>query len=128
VNAEVEFPGATEVKALELVDAIVEITEIHRFAPTAADRRHLACFDATLDCQSRGLKNGWKRQKMESSLVAQRGFVRRQWPEMNVEQKNPANLLQSLPALRNPTVSNLSLQDGWRWRQSSRTSRSRIDS
>jgi len=31
---------------------------------------------------------------------------------MNVEQKNLANLLQSLPALRNPTVSNLSLA-GW---------------
>ena len=32
--------------------------------------------------------------------------------KMNIAQKNLANLLQSLPALRNPTVSNLSLP-GW---------------
>jgi ATP phosphoribosyltransferase len=31
---------------------------------------------------------------------------------MNIEEKNLANLLQSLPSLRNPTVSNLS-QKGW---------------
>ena len=32
--------------------------------------------------------------------------------KMNIEQKNLAKLLQSLPSLRNPTVSSLS-QNGW---------------
>jgi ATP phosphoribosyltransferase len=32
--------------------------------------------------------------------------------KMNIAKKNLANLLQSLPALRNPTISNLS-QEGW---------------
>jgi len=39
---------------------------------------------------------------------------------MNIaeKKKNLKSLLKNLPALRNPTISNLSLKGWWRWRRS----------
>ena len=118
VNAEVEFSwGATEVKAPELVDAIVEITE----TGSSLRANKLRIVDTLLVSTPRLIanhgawKDGWKRQKIEVLALLLRGALEAEAKvglKMNVEQKNLANLLQSLPALRNPTVSNLSLA-GW---------------
>src|SRR4029434_9305000 len=118
VKAEVEFSwGATEVKAHELVDAIVEITE----TGSSLRANKLRIVDTLLVSTPRLIanhgawKNGWKRQKIETLALLLRGALEAEAKvglKMNVEQKNLANLLQSLPALRNPTVSNLSLA-GW---------------
>src|SRR5438046_5035766 len=118
VKAEVEFSwGATEVKAHELVDAIVEITE------TGASLRanKLRILDTLLVSTPRLIanhtswKNGWKRRKIETMALLLRGALEAETKvglKMNIARKNLANLLLTLPALRNPTISNLS-QEGW---------------
>jgi ATP phosphoribosyltransferase len=60
-------------------------------------------------------KNNWKRQKIENLALLLKGALEAEAMvglKMNIAQKNLAKLLQSLPALRNPTISNLS-QTGW---------------
>lgn len=118
VKAEVEFSwGATEVKAHELVDAIVEITE------TGASLRanKLRIVDTLLYSTPRLIANHaswkelWKRQKIETLALLLRGALEAEAKvglKMNIAEKNLQNLLQTLPALRNPTVSHLSLA-GW---------------
>src|SRR5712671_6791764 len=118
VKAEVEFSwGATEVKAHELVDAIVEITE------TGASLRanKLRIVDTLLISTPRLIvnhtawKDKWKRQKIETMALLLRGALEAEAKvglKMNIARKNLANLLQTLPALRNPTISSLS-QEGW---------------
>jgi len=118
VKAEVEFSwGATEVKAHELVDAIVEITETG--ASLRANR--LRIVDTLLVSTPRLIvnhiawKDPWKRQKIETLALLLRGALEAESKvglKMNLEQKNLDRLLLSLPALRNPTVAHLS-QPGW---------------
>src|SRR5436190_3229247 len=118
VKAEVEFSwGATEVKAHELVDAIVEITE------TGASLRanKLRIVETLLTSTPRLIvnhdswKNKWKRQKIETMALLLKAAIEAETKvglKMNIEQKNLQGLLESLPALRRPTISNLS-QPGW---------------
>jgi ATP phosphoribosyltransferase len=118
VKAEVEFSwGATEFKAHELVDAIVELTE------TGASLRanKLRIVDTLLVSTPRLIVNhdswrdDWKRQKIETLALLLKGALEAEAKvgvKMNIQQKNLEQLLQNLPALRNPTVSSLSLQ-GW---------------
>ena len=118
VQAEVEFSwGATEFKAHELVDAIVELTETGsslranklRIVDTllVSTPRLIANFDSW--------KDAWKREKIETLALLLKGALDAEAKvglKMNVAEKNLAKLLQTLPALRNPTISNLSLA-GW---------------
>jgi ATP phosphoribosyltransferase len=118
VNAEVEFSwGATEVKAHELVDAIVEITE----TGSSLRANKLRIVDTLLTSTPRLIvnhaswKDPWKRQKIEIMALLLKGALEAEAKvglKMNIEQKNLKGLLESLPALRRPTISNLS-QDGW---------------
>jgi len=118
VKAEVEFSwGATEVKAHELVDAIVEVTE----TGSSLRANKLRIVDTLLTSTPRLIvnhdswKNVWKRQKIETLALLLRGALEAEAKvglKMNIEQKRLANLLQTLPALRNPTISQLS-QPGW---------------
>ncbi|MBI3415701.1 MAG: ATP phosphoribosyltransferase, partial [Verrucomicrobia bacterium] len=60
-------------------------------------------------------KDKWKRRKIETLSLLLKGALEAEAKvglKMNLEEKNLANLLQSLPALRNPTISHLSLA-GW---------------
>jgi ATP phosphoribosyltransferase len=118
VKAEVEFSwGATEVKAHEMVDAIVEITE----TGSSLRANNLRIVD-TLLCSTPRLianhdswKNKWKRQKIETLALLLRGALEAEAKvgvKMNIAQKNLPGLLEALPALRNPTISALS-QPGW---------------
>ena len=118
VKAEVEFSwGATEVKAHELVDAIVEITE----TGSSLRANKLRVIDTLLVSTPRLIanhaswKDKWKRRKMETLALLLKGALEAEAKvglKMNIAEKNLAKLLKSLPALRNPTVSKLS-QPGW---------------
>lgn len=118
VQAEVEFSwGATEVKAHELVDAIVEITE----TGSSLRANKLRIVDTLLYSTPRLIanqqswKNSWKRQKIERIALLLKGALEAEAKvglKMNVARKNLDRLLKTLPALRNPTISNLS-QEGW---------------
>src|SRR5207247_1185654 len=118
VKAEVEFSwGATEVKAHELVDAIVEITE----TGSSLRANKLRIIDTLLVSTPRLIanhaawKDRWKAQKIETLALLLQGALEAEAKvglKMNIAQRNLAKLLKSLPALRNPTISNLS-QDGW---------------
>lgn len=117
VKAEVEFSwGATEVKAHELVDAIVEITE----TGSSLRANRLRIVDTLLVSTPRLIvnhnswKDPWKRQKIETLALLLRGALEAESKvglKMNLERKNLDRLLRELPALRNPTVANLSQPD-----------------
>jgi ATP phosphoribosyltransferase len=118
VKAEVEFSwGATEVKAHELVDAIVEITE----TGSSLRANNLRIVDTLLTSTPRLIanhdswKDKWKRAKIETLSLLLRGALEAEAKvglKMNIARQNLGNLLRTLPALRNPTVSTLS-QEGW---------------
>jgi len=118
VKAEVEFSwGATEVKAHELVDAIVEVTE----TGSSLRANKLRIVDTLLTSTPRLIvnheswKDSWKRNKIEILALLLRGALEAEAKvglKMNIEQSRLENLLKTLPALRNPTISQLSLP-GW---------------
>jgi ATP phosphoribosyltransferase len=118
VKADVEFSwGATEIKARELVDAIVEITE----TGSSLRANNLRIVDTLMTSTPRLIvnhdswKNSFKRQKLEKIAMLLKGAIDAEAKvglKLNIEEKNLAKLLKSLPALRNPTVSHLSM-DGW---------------
>jgi len=118
VKADVEFSwGATEVKAHELVDAIVEVTE----TGSSLRANKLRIVDELLSSTPRLIvnhnswKDSWKRKKIETLAMLLKGALDAEAKvglKMNIEEKNLARLLKELPALRNPTISSLSLK-GW---------------
>ena len=118
VKAHVEFSwGATEVKAHELVDAIVEITETGSSLRANKLRivDELMVSTPRLIANHASWKNAWKRRKIETMALMLKGALEAEAKvglKMNLEQKNLAPLLESLPALRRPTISSLS-QAGW---------------
>ncbi|MGB9603967.1 MAG: ATP phosphoribosyltransferase, partial [Limisphaerales bacterium] len=117
-KAEVEFSwGATEVKAHELVDAIVELTE----TGSSLRANKLRIIDTILVSTPRLIanhnswKDKWKRKKIETIAMLLKGALEAESKvgiKMNVAENNLQNLISSLPALRNPTISPLS-QKGW---------------
>jgi len=118
VKAEVEFSwGATEVKAHELVDAIVEITETG--SSLRANKLRivdtLLCSTPRLIANHSCWKDPWKRKKIETLALLLKGALEAESKvglKMNIARKNLDTLLRTLPALRNPTISSLS-QEGW---------------
>jgi len=118
VKAEVEFSwGATEVKAHELVDAIVEVTE----TGSSLRANKLRIVDELLSSTPRLIanraawQNNWKRTKIETIALLLKGALEAEAKvglKMNIREKDLPKLLKSLPSLRNPTISSLSLE-GW---------------
>ena len=98
VKAEVEFSwGATEVKAHELVDAIVEITE----TGSSLRANKLRIIDTLLTSTPRLIanhkswKNRWKRQKIETLALLLKGALEAEAKvglKMNIAEKNLASL------------------------------------
>lgn len=114
VEAEIEFSwGATEVKAHEFVDAIVEATE----TGSSLRANHLRIVDTVLESTTRMIANldawndPWKREKIESlalllqAAIAAHGKV---GLKMNVPVAGQKEIIGLLPALTSPTVSQLS--------------------
>ncbi len=114
VKARVEFSwGATEVKVPELADAIVEITE----TGSSLRANHLRVVDTLLESSTwfianrAAWKDSWKREKIENIVLLLEGAIKarsRVGLMMNVRRADLDNVLAALPALRNPTVAQLS--------------------
>lgn len=119
VKAIVEFSwGATEAKlAAGLVDAIVELTETG--ATLEANNLRIVdtvCSSVTqLIVNKKSWQDSWKRKKIENLSLLLVGAVEAQEKvglKMNVREKDLQKVSDILPAMRKPTISNLS-QDGW---------------
>ena len=118
VNATVKFShGATEVKIPHLCDAIVEITE----TGSTLRANQLRIVDVVIESVTMLIANKeswaekWKRNKAKSLYILLSGALAAQNKvglKMNIAQENLQSLLAILPAMRNPTISQLS-QDGW---------------
>tara|TARA_B100000315_G_scaffold35543_1_gene30195 strand:+ start:8100 stop:8978 length:879 start_codon:yes stop_codon:yes gene_type:complete len=117
VNAHVEFSwGATEVKAPNLVDAIVEVTE----TGSSLRANGLRIVDTVLQSNTKFIvnkdsyKDPWKKKKVDIIVMLLKGALAaegRVGLMMNVKKKNLDNVLKILPALQKPTISELSNQD-----------------
>ena len=117
VTAEIEFSwGATEVKAPELVDAIVELTE----TGSSLKANNLRIVETIVSsypqliANKQAWKDKWKRRKIETIALMLRGALAAEEKvglKMNVPRAKLAALLKALPALRNPTISTLSREE-----------------
>ncbi|MCU0770187.1 MAG: ATP phosphoribosyltransferase [Verrucomicrobia bacterium] len=118
VKADVEFSwGATEVKAHELVDAIVEVTETGSSLRANKLRivETLLVSTPRLIANRTSWKQSWKRNKIETLALLLKGALEAESKvglKMNLREGDLKTLLKALPALRNPTISQLSLP-GW---------------
>jgi len=118
VNAEVEFSwGATEAKCPHLVDAIVELTE----TGSSLKANKLRIVDTLLTSTTRlfanqeAWKDTWKREKLENLAMLLKGAIEAEGLvglKLNLEQKNQEAILKLLPALKRPTVAQLT-EPGW---------------
>ena len=118
VTADVEFSwGATEVKAPDLVDAIVEVTE----TGNSLRANNLRIVEVLLKSNTQLIANKaawddpWKREKIENIAMLMEGAIRaegRVGLKMNARKEDVNAIVGLLPALRNPTVSPL-FSDGW---------------
>jgi ATP phosphoribosyltransferase len=114
VTAKVEFSwGATEVKPPELADAIVEVTE----TGSSLRANKLRIVETVMESNTQLIanvdswKDSWKRRKLEDMRMLLEGAINalgKVGLMLNVEKKNLASVLGVLPALKNPTISNLS--------------------
>ena len=118
VTAKVEFSwGATEVKPPVLADAIVEVTE----TGSSLRANKLRIVETVLESNTQLIANvdSWKdaakRRKMEDIHLLLDGAINalgRVGLMLNVRKQCLAAVLSILPALKNPTISNLS-DDEW---------------
>lgn len=118
VKAQVDFSwGATEAKAnMELVDAIVELTETG--SSLRANNLKIidtVCMSTTQFIANKtSYKNRWKREKIDNIALLLKGALlaeNKVGLKMNVTRKNLDKVLRILPALKKPTVSELSDKD-----------------
>jgi ATP phosphoribosyltransferase len=117
VKAKVEFSwGATEVKPPELADAIVEVTE----TGSSLRANKLRIVETVLESNTQFIanreawSNEWKRRKLSDIkllLEAAISALSRVGLMMNVPRANLEAVLSVLPALKNPTISQLSDPD-----------------
>jgi len=118
VTANVEFSwGATEVKAPKLVDAIVEVTQ----TGSSLRANKLRIVAEVLQSTTRFIanhnayKDDWKRKKIDDIVLMLKAAMSAEGMVglmMNVESKNLQNIVDILPALQKPTISQLS-DAGW---------------
>lgn len=114
VDAEVEFSwGATEVKVPDLVDAIADITE----TGSSLRANNLRIVETMFYTNTKFIanKDAWanpeKRAKIESIALLLQAALDANGKvglKMNLPKESLARLINSLPALRKPTISQLS--------------------
>jgi len=117
VSAKVEFSwGATEVKPPVLADAIVEVTE----TGSSLRANKLRIIETVLESNTQLIANvdSWrdasKRRKIEDIRLLLEGAINalgRVGLILNVRKESLPAILNILPALKNPTISNLSDPD-----------------
>ena len=118
VTAEVEFSwGATEVKVPELVDAIVDLTE----TGSSLRANKLRVIDVLMETNTvliankKSWANGQKRAKIENIALMLDAALQADTKvglKLNLERSKLSEVLDNLPALRNPTISSLT-DDQW---------------
>ena len=118
VRAHVEFSwGATEVKPPLLADAIVEVTE----TGSSLRANKLKILDTVMESNTVLIANrsawqdAWKRQKLENIKLLLEGAMLafgKVGLMLNVHKDNLRAVLNVLPALKQPTISELS-EAGW---------------
>ncbi len=118
VRAQVEFSwGATEAKAGILVDAIAELTE----TGSSLRANKLRIIDEIMSSTTRFIanqkawRNPWKRQKIENLAILLKGALAAEGMvglKMNLKEEDLGKIVELLPALKNPTISRLTLP-GW---------------
>jgi ATP phosphoribosyltransferase len=114
VKAEVEYSwGATEVKPPDLADAIVEVTE----TGNSLRANKLKIIDTLLESNTKLIankaawKDKWKREKIENMAMLLQGAINAQGKvglKWNMKKADLKDIIEKLPALRNPTISALS--------------------
>jgi len=117
VKAKVEFSwGATEVKPPVLADAIVEVTE----TGSSLRANGLRIIDTVLESNTKFIVNHvawedeWKRNKIETVILLLQSAIQATGKVglmLNVRRDNLDRVLSVLPALKRPTISNLSEPD-----------------
>jgi ATP phosphoribosyltransferase len=118
VKARVEFSwGATEVKVPQLADAIVEVTE----TGSSLRANHLRVLDTLLESATWFIANRaawkdlWKHEKIVNMAMLLEGAIKaynRVGLMLNLRREDLDKVLAALPALRNPTIAQLS-DAGW---------------
>jgi ATP phosphoribosyltransferase len=113
VNASVEFSwGATEVKPPELADAIVEVTE----TGSSLRANKLRIVETVLESNTKLIANKaawedpWKREKIENMAMLLQGAINAQGKvglKMNAPKAALDKIMEGIPALRQPTISDL---------------------
>src|SRR6218665_2611873 len=113
INAEVEFSwGATEVKVPDLVDAIVDVTE----TGSSIKANRLRIVDTLLTsfphfyAGKDAAADPWKKEKMERIAMLIKGALAARGKvglKMNLPTAKLPEVLEKLPSLRRPTVSQL---------------------
>lgn len=117
VNAMVSFSwGATEVKPPLLADAISELTETGR----SLKANNLRVIDTILVSTPRVIMNqasfddSWKKKKVDNMITLLKGALlaeQKVMLKMNVHSSNLEKVVDLLPALRKPTISNLCAEE-----------------
>ena len=118
VKARVEFSwGATEVKPPELADAIVEVTE----TGSSLRANKLRILETVLESNTQLIANReawadvWKRKKLQDIKLLLEGAMNalgKVGLMLNVRKEDLQTVLAVLPALKNPTIGQLS-DDTW---------------
>ena len=118
VSAKVEFSwGATEVKPPVLADAIVEVTE----TGSSLRANNLRIVETVLQSTTQLIasetawKDEWRRRKLEDLRLLLDGAINalgKVGLMMNVNKKDLSAVLETLPALKKPTISHLS-DEAW---------------
>jgi len=117
VKADVEFSwGATEVKAKIGVDAIVEVTETGSSLRANNLREVCTICESTtqLIANRKSWMIPWKRDKIENLAMLLKGAILAEEMvglKMNVQKKDLKGVLALLPALKKPTIANLTDPD-----------------
>ncbi len=118
VEAFVEYSyGATEVKVPHLVDAIADITETGSSLKANNLRVIATVLQSTtkLHANKQAWQDPWKKEKLQSLSVLLQGALRARSKvglKMNVPGNKLKELLDVLPAMKQPTVSQL-VQSDW---------------
>lgn len=117
ITAEVEYSfGATEAKVPILVDAIVELTE----TGASLQINRLRIIDSVIEsttkliCNKDAWEDPWKREKTENLAMLLVGALQAEEKvglKMNVPKRKFNEIIDHLPALHTPTISNQSDPD-----------------
>ncbi len=118
VTADVEFSwGATEAKAPDLVDAIVEVTE----TGSSLRANKYRIIDVVLEswtkliANKKAMEDPWKKARIENMAMLLNAAIQaggRVGLKMNIERKSLDNIMKVLPSITSPTISNL-LDEDW---------------